>query len=58
LYDILLKNYRLNKEVSEMDVFEKVKEITAEQLHIDESIITMDASFINAVVDVLFTKLY
>ncbi len=30
-----------------MDVFEKVKEITAEQLDIDESIITMEASFIN-----------
>ncbi|MBQ9737087.1 MAG: acyl carrier protein [Clostridia bacterium] len=30
-----------------MDVFEKVKEITAEQLDIDESVITMDASFIN-----------
>ena len=30
-----------------MDVFEKVKEITAEQLDIDESMITMDASFIN-----------
>lgn len=30
-----------------MDVFEKVKEITAEQLDIDESLITMDASFIN-----------
>ncbi len=30
-----------------MDVFEKVKEITAEQLDIDESLITPDASFIN-----------
>ena len=30
-----------------MDVFEKVKVITAEQLDIDESIITMDSSFIN-----------
>lgn len=30
-----------------MDVFEKVKEITAEQLDVDESLITMDASFIN-----------
>ncbi|MBQ2932404.1 MAG: acyl carrier protein [Clostridia bacterium] len=30
-----------------MDVFEKVKEITAEQLDIDESIITMESSFIN-----------
>ncbi len=30
-----------------MDVFEKVKEITAEQLDIDESTITMDSSFIN-----------
>lgn len=30
-----------------MDVFEKVKEITAEQLDIDESLITMDSSFIN-----------
>ncbi len=30
-----------------MDVFEKVKEITAEQLDIDESAITMEASFIN-----------
>ena len=30
-----------------MDVFEKVKTITAEQLDIDESLITMDASFIN-----------
>ncbi|MBE7023167.1 MAG: acyl carrier protein [Clostridia bacterium] len=30
-----------------MDIFEKVKEITAEQLDIDENLITMDASFIN-----------
>ena len=30
-----------------MDVFEKVKEITAEQLDIDESTITMESSFIN-----------
>lgn len=30
-----------------MDVFEKVKEITAEQLDIDESLVTMEASFIN-----------
>ena len=30
-----------------MDIFEKIKEITAEQLDIDESLITMDASFIN-----------
>ncbi len=30
-----------------MDVFEKIKEITAEQLDIDESLITMDSSFIN-----------
>ncbi len=30
-----------------MDVFEKVKEVTAEQLDIDESLITMEASFIN-----------
>ena len=30
-----------------MDIFEKIKEITAEQLDIDESAITMDASFIN-----------
>lgn len=30
-----------------MDIFERVKEITAEQLNIDESIITPDASFIN-----------
>ena len=29
-----------------MDIFEKIKEITAEQLDIDESLITMDASFI------------
>ncbi len=30
-----------------MDVFEKVKEITAEQLDVEESLVTMDASFIN-----------
>ena len=30
-----------------MDIFERVKEITAEQLNIDESIITPDAQFIN-----------
>ena len=30
-----------------MDIFEKVKTITAEQLDIDESLITLDASFIN-----------
>ncbi len=30
-----------------MDVFEKVKEIIAEQLDIEETIITMDSSFIN-----------
>ena len=30
-----------------MDVFEKIKEVTAEQLDIDESMITMDSSFIN-----------
>ncbi len=30
-----------------MDIFEKIKEITAEQLDIDESLITMEASFIN-----------
>ena len=30
-----------------MDIFEKVREITAEQLDIDESLITLDASFIN-----------
>ena len=30
-----------------MDNFEKVKEITAEQLGIDEDRVTMDASFIN-----------
>ncbi len=30
-----------------MDVFEKVKEITAEQLDIDESLITLESSFIN-----------
>ncbi len=30
-----------------MDIFEKIKEITAEQLDIEESLITMDSSFIN-----------
>lgn len=30
-----------------MDIFEKIKEITAEQLDIEESAITMDSSFIN-----------
>lgn len=30
-----------------MDVFEKVKEIIAEQLDIDESIITTESAFIN-----------
>ncbi len=30
-----------------MDIFETVKAITAEQLDIDESLITMDSSFIN-----------
>ncbi len=30
-----------------MDILEKVKEIVAEQLDIDESLITMEASFIN-----------
>ena len=30
-----------------MDILEKIKEITAEQLDIDESLVTMDASFIN-----------
>ena len=30
-----------------MDIFAKVKEIVAEQLDIDESVITMEASFIN-----------
>ena len=30
-----------------MDIFEKVKEITLEQLDIDESLVTMEASFIN-----------
>lgn len=30
-----------------MEVFEKVREITAEQLDIEESSITMDSSFIN-----------
>lgn len=30
-----------------MDVFEKIKEITAEQLDIDPGIITLESSFIN-----------
>lgn len=30
-----------------MEVFEKVREITAEQLDIEENSITMDSSFIN-----------
>ena len=30
-----------------MDIFEKVREITAEQLNIDEDQVTLDASFIN-----------
>ena len=30
-----------------MDIFETVKAITAEQLDIDERLITMDSSFIN-----------
>lgn len=30
-----------------MDIFEKIKEITAEQLDVDESSITPDASFVN-----------
>ncbi|MBQ7097867.1 MAG: acyl carrier protein [Clostridia bacterium] len=30
-----------------MDILERIKEITAEQLDIDESLVTMDASFIN-----------
>ena len=30
-----------------MDIFETVKTIIAEQLDIDESVITMDSSFIN-----------
>lgn len=30
-----------------MDIFEKVKEITVEQLGVDEDIVTMEASFIN-----------
>lgn len=30
-----------------MDIFEKVKEITAEQLGVAESDVTMEASFIN-----------
>ncbi len=30
-----------------MDIFEKVKEITVEQLGVDEEAVTMEASFIN-----------
>ena len=30
-----------------MDIFEKVKEITVDQLGVDEDIVTLDASFIN-----------
>lgn len=30
-----------------MDIFEKVKEITVEQLGVDEDVVTMEASFIN-----------
>ncbi len=30
-----------------MDIFEKIREITAEQLDIEENLITMDSSFIN-----------
>lgn len=30
-----------------MDILGKIQEITAEQLDIDESLVTMDASFIN-----------
>lgn len=30
-----------------MDIFEKVREITAEQLNIDEEQVTLDASFFN-----------
>ena len=30
-----------------MDIFEKVREITAEQLNIDEDQVTLDASFFN-----------
>ncbi|MBO5363964.1 MAG: acyl carrier protein [Clostridia bacterium] len=30
-----------------MDIFEKVKEITVEQLGVDEDAVTMEASFIN-----------
>ncbi|MBE5039038.1 acyl carrier protein [Oscillospiraceae bacterium DSM 107454] len=30
-----------------MDIFEKVKEITVEQLGVEEDAVTMDASFIN-----------
>ena len=49
MYGILLKNIQniTFKEDIKMDVFEKIKEVTAEQLDIDESMITMDSSFIN-----------
>ena len=30
-----------------MDIFEKVKEITVDQLGVDEDMVTLDASFIN-----------
>ena len=30
-----------------MDIFEKVKEITVDQLGVDEDAVTLDASFIN-----------
>lgn len=30
-----------------MDIFEKIKEITVEQLGVDEDVVTMEASFIN-----------
>lgn len=30
-----------------MDIFEKVKEITVDQLGVDEDVVTLDASFIN-----------
>ncbi len=35
------------KEDFKMDIFEKVKEITVEQLGVDEDVVTMEASFIN-----------
>ncbi len=49
MYGILLKNIQniTFKEDIKMDVFEKIKEVTAEQLDIDESMITMESSFIN-----------